>query len=31
MTAGLHGGYLILTSNGGVRTFGTPWYGSIVG
>jgi peptidoglycan/xylan/chitin deacetylase (PgdA/CDA1 family) len=31
MTAGLHGGYLILTSNGGVHTFGTPWYGSIVG
>jgi peptidoglycan/xylan/chitin deacetylase (PgdA/CDA1 family) len=31
MTAGLHGGYLILTSNGGVHTFGTPWYGSIPG
>lgn len=31
MTAGLHGGYLILTSNGKVHTFGTPWYGSIVG
>ncbi len=29
MTAGLHGGYLILTSNGKVHNFGTPWYGSI--
>jgi peptidoglycan/xylan/chitin deacetylase (PgdA/CDA1 family) len=30
IAAGLHGGYLILTSNGGIHTFGTPWYGSIV-
>lgn len=22
------GGYLVLTSNGGVHNFGTPWYGS---
>lgn len=30
ITAGLNGGYIILTSNGGIRTFGTPYYGSIV-
>jgi hypothetical protein len=24
-------GYLILTSNGGIHTFGTPWYGSDAG
>ena len=23
-------GYLVLTSNGGIHNFGTPWYGSIV-
>jgi hypothetical protein len=25
------GGYLILTSNGGVHNYGTPWYGSSAG
>ncbi len=30
LAAGLHGGYLLLTSNGGIHTFGTPFFGSIV-
>ena len=28
IAASPNGGYLILTSNGGIHTFGTPWYGS---
>ena len=28
-TAG--GGYLVLTSDGGVHNYGTPWYGSVAG
>jgi peptidoglycan/xylan/chitin deacetylase (PgdA/CDA1 family) len=30
IAAGPHGGYLLLTSNGGIHVFGTPWFGSIV-
>jgi hypothetical protein len=30
IAAGRDGGYLILTSDGGVHAFGTPWYGSIL-
>ena len=26
-----NGGYLVLTSNGGVHNYGTPWYGSDAG